>query len=62
MLHLVELTQDIRRGRHDRIREIQWERDQLEGRGGRRATVDEERIVEREVVYEGRRPPARYLR
>ncbi len=60
------MTQDIRRARHDRVREIQWERDLIDGsndrRGSRTAIVDEERVVEREVVYEGRRPPPRYLR
>lgn len=67
----MELSQDIRRDRHERIREIQWEREQLPPpplalpapeRRDRRALVDEERVVEREVIYEGRRPPPRYLR
>lgn len=61
MLELVELSQDIRRDRHERIREIQWERDLLGDIRDRRGTSGEERIREREVVYEGRRPPPRYL-
>lgn len=69
MLELVEISQDIRRQRHERIREIQWEREHLPERRERRLmieerrpVVEEERVVEREVVYEGRRPPPRYLR
>ena len=65
ILELVQLTQDIREARRDRVREIQWERDLIDGgnvRPGRRGIAEEERVVEREVVYEGRRPPPRYRR
>ncbi|KAL9612663.1 MAG: hypothetical protein Q9167_002745 [Letrouitia subvulpina] len=61
--HLVDLSEDIKRDRRDRIREIEWEQRQappkprlaLPGR-----PWDEERIIEREVVYEGPPPPRRY--
>ncbi len=62
VLQLVELSQDIRRDRHERIREIQWEREHLPERPARRPAIEEERVVEREVIYEGRRPPPRFLR
>lgn len=53
MLRLVELSEDIRRNRHDRIREIQWERDSLNRR--ERRPWDDERVFEREIVVsEGR--------
>ena len=59
MLELVELSEDIRRDRRGRIRQIQWERERLNDRRERRPW-DEQRVVEREVIYEGRRP-GRYL-
>ena len=57
----MEISQDIRRDRHERILEIQWERDHVPAPpppllASRRPIVDEKRVVEREVVYEGRRP------
>ncbi|KAL8843339.1 MAG: hypothetical protein Q9170_000197 [Blastenia crenularia] len=61
VLRLVELSEDIKRDRRERIREIEREQRQpakprlaLSGR-----PWDEERIVEREVIYEGP-PPRRY--
>ena len=59
VLELVELSEDIRRDRRQRIREIQWERERLNDRRDRRPW-DEERVVEREIIYEGRKP-GRYL-
>ncbi|KAK5019370.1 hypothetical protein LTR16_000635 [Cryomyces antarcticus] len=55
VLELVELSEEIRRDRRERIREIQWEREELERRPERRPIYDE-RIYEREVIYDGRRP------
>ncbi len=53
MLQLVELSDEIRRDRRARIREIQYEREELNDRRARIAYDD--RIVEREVVYDSRR-------
>ncbi|KAI4275791.1 MAG: hypothetical protein LQ337_002952 [Flavoplaca oasis] len=64
VLRLVEVSEDLKRDRRERIREIEWEqrhapppkpRLALEGR-----PWDEERIIEREVIYEGTPPPRRY--
>ena len=73
MLRLVELTEDIRRERRERIREIQWEREELERLPkmitappppmippppmGRSGGAYEERVYEREYIYDrdGRR-------
>jgi len=68
VLHLVELTEDIRRERQDRLREIQWEREREERErqpkmlpappipAPPRSKYDE-RIYEREYIYDrdGRR-------
>ncbi|KAI9832133.1 MAG: hypothetical protein M1819_004484 [Sarea resinae] len=51
VLELVEISEDIRRERRERIREIQWERERVNERRDFRPYE-----VEREVVYEGRRP------
>ncbi|KZF23009.1 hypothetical protein L228DRAFT_141364 [Xylona heveae TC161] len=51
VLELVELSEDIRRDRRDRMYEIQWERERLN-----RPAVYDDRVFEREVIYEGRRP------
>lgn len=65
ILFLVELTEDIKRDRRERIREIQAEREFAE-RPRRPAALpqppwDEERIVEREIIYDrGPPPPRRY--
>lgn len=59
VLALVELTEDIKYDRRRRIRQIQDERDFVEEERlpTRRALADqpwdEERIVEREIVYDG---------
>ncbi|KAL8693763.1 MAG: hypothetical protein Q9218_001459 [Villophora microphyllina] len=63
VLHLVELSEDLKRDRRERIREIEWEQRQAPPKprlalAGR--PWDEERIVEREVIYEGPPPPRRY--
>lgn len=63
MVRLVELTDDIRRQRRERIREIQLEREELERAPKMIAAPPppiapfEERIYEREYVHdrEGRR-------
>ncbi len=65
VLRLVELTEDIKRDRRERIREIQIERDIAERRRQPLALPappwDEERVVEREIIYDrGPLPPRRY--
>ncbi|KAI4178189.1 MAG: hypothetical protein L6R41_008507 [Letrouitia leprolyta] len=64
VLRLVELSEDIKRDRRERIREIEWEQRQSLAPKPRLALAgrpwDEERIVEREVIYEGTPPPRRY--
>jgi hypothetical protein len=72
VLELVQLSEDIRRERQDRIREIQRERDRIEKRdrdreewerSERRRERDsgfqDERIIEREIIYDGRGPRRR---
>ncbi|TPX13908.1 uncharacterized protein E0L32_005608 [Thyridium curvatum] len=65
VLELVERSDRIRRIRKDRIREIQWERDYRDGwerrhRHHHHGRFNDERVVEREVIYDRREP--RYLR
>jgi len=70
VLRLVQLTEDIKRERRDRIREIQWEREELERQQQPKMILPpmppipapprgkyDERIYEREYVYDqhGRR-------
>ncbi|KAF2843213.1 hypothetical protein M501DRAFT_1005843 [Patellaria atrata CBS 101060] len=55
VLQLVEISDDIRRDRRSRIRQIQYERDELERRDRPRGG---ERVTEREIIYDSRR--ARY--
>ena len=62
VLALVNLTEDINRDRLDRIRGIQGEREFRREEGPRRLGApgqqwDEERIVEREIIYDDGRPP-----
>ena len=62
VLALVELTEDIKRDRRERIREMQGEREFAE-RPRRPLALppppwDEERVVEREIIYSP--PPRRY--
>ena len=63
VLRLVELTEDIRRDRRERIREIQAERDMERRRLPLALPApqawDEERVVEREIIYD-RAPPRRF--
>ncbi|KAL8965550.1 MAG: hypothetical protein Q9183_003792, partial [Haloplaca sp. 2 TL-2023] len=62
VLRLVDLSEELKRDRRERIREIEWEQRQpapktrlaIQGR-----PWDEERIVEREIIYDGP-PPRRY--
>lgn len=62
----MNLSEQIRRERQHRIREIERERSRIE-RGDRerveweraerrRGPFDDERIIEREIIYDGRRP------
>ena len=57
VLRLVELSEDLRRQRRERLREIQWEKEERErhaptqvGRG-----KVEERVYERDYHYDSRR-------
>ncbi|KAK8219804.1 hypothetical protein M8818_000778 [Zalaria obscura] len=64
VLQLVEVTEDIRRERRERLKEIQWEREEKERQKALpppppRSKYDE-RIYEREVVYDSTRPAGRY--
>ncbi|CAG8975022.1 hypothetical protein HYALB_00012190 [Hymenoscyphus albidus] len=74
VLELVEVSEQIRRDRQHRIREIERERERFERRAREReeweraerrrdrdSGYDDERIIEREIVYEGDRrgPPRR---
>ncbi|KAL8905384.1 MAG: hypothetical protein Q9207_002668 [Kuettlingeria erythrocarpa] len=64
VLRLVEVSEEIKRERRERIREIEWEQRQPAPSKPRLALAgrpwDEERIIEREVIYEGAPPPRRY--
>lgn len=63
MLQLVELTEEIRRERAKRIREIEWEREKIEREEFTFTREKErkpkpnydERFFEREVIYDSRR-------
>lgn len=63
---LVYLSEDIRRARKNRIRDMAHERERLKGRevltieDRRRPEYDDERIIEREIVYESPRRPRGY--
>ncbi|MCJ1321071.1 hypothetical protein MMC15_006413 [Xylographa vitiligo] len=65
VLRLVEISEDLRRERRERIRAIEWERahePEPEPERPRRMLAaepwDEERIYEREIVYDRPPPPA----
>ena len=67
VLGLVELTEDIRADRRDRISEIQAERDMgpppsRRGMPPPQPPWDEERVIEREVIYDSRGPGGRRMR
>lgn len=74
VLRLTELSDSIRRARKERVREIQWERDWRDERERphrrhhydhdhwRWEEWDDERVREREVVYDNRRPARGYYR
>jgi hypothetical protein len=76
VLQLVKLSEQIRRERQERIREIERERARMEKREREREEwermerrrsralpeYEDERIIEREIIYDGRRPPRRSLR
>lgn len=57
----MDLSEDIKRGRRDRIREIQGERQAPRERPKKQLALgwDEEKIIEREIIYDGG-PPRRY--
>ncbi|KAF2453997.1 hypothetical protein BDY21DRAFT_116703 [Lineolata rhizophorae] len=55
VLRLVEISEDIRRDRRTRIREIQWEREELENRRRLPPPTYDDRYFERDVVYDSRR-------
>ena len=68
VLELVSLSETIRRERQERIREIkgqtiyllreiEWER--RERRRERDSGFSDERIIEREIIYDNRGPPPR---
>ena len=55
-MQLVELSEQIRRERRERIREIQWEREELERLPPPKPRSKyDERIYEREVIYDAKR-------
>jgi hypothetical protein len=70
VLQIVQLSEQIRRERQGRIMEIERERARIERRGREREEwerserrrlravpqYDDERIIEREIIYDGRRP------
>ncbi|RDA92668.1 hypothetical protein CP533_3711 [Ophiocordyceps camponoti-saundersi (nom. inval.)] len=73
VVRLTNLSEDIRRARKERARELQWERDEWDRPFRRhmndhydhwrsREEWDEERVRERDVVYDSRRPNRGYLR
>ncbi|KAI0012006.1 hypothetical protein F4779DRAFT_119280 [Xylariaceae sp. FL0662B] len=68
VLELVNLSDDIRRARRHRAREIEWEREYRDWdrrhrhrRSGAWDKIDDERIVERDVIYD-RPAPRGYIR
>lgn len=65
VVELVNLSDDVRRARKRRAQEIEWEREWDRRHRNRRSLnwdkIDDERIVEREVIYD--RPSGRtYVR
>lgn len=64
MLELVQVSDEIRRFRKNRVREIEYEkewRDDSRSRHGHHhhrlpSKYDDERVYEREVVYDSQRP------
>lgn len=65
VLHLVDISDEIRRARKQRTRELEWEREYQEDWERSRHRHPGSRwdeIVERDLVYEGRPPPRGYIR
>ena len=64
VLRLVELTEDIKRDRRERIREIEAEREMADRQRRPLALPpppwDEEKVIEREIIYDRGPPPRRY--
>jgi hypothetical protein len=61
-LRLVEISEDLRRGRRERIRELEWERQHDATPERPRLALpaqawDEERVIEREIIYDRAPPP-----
>lgn len=66
---LVDLSEHIRKERQHRMREIQWERERQEEWERREAKerkrlpeYEDERIIEREIIYDGPYRPRGYIR
>ncbi|KAI5467794.1 hypothetical protein BGZ63DRAFT_36455 [Mariannaea sp. PMI_226] len=65
VLQLVDISDEIRRARKHRARELEWERDYQEDweRSRHRSWGPRwEEVVERDLVYDGRAPPRGYIR
>ncbi|CAH0040194.1 unnamed protein product [Clonostachys solani] len=72
VLQLTELTEDIRRHREDRVRELEWERDSRRQHHHQHHAHhyhthpyeqwDEEHVREREIIYENGRPVREIIR
>lgn len=71
MEELVHLSEHIKKERKNRIREMALERERLKERNilaieappkERKREFDDERIIEREIIYEPSRRPRGYLR
>lgn len=61
-MRLVEISEDLRRERRERIREIEWERQHEATPERPRLALpaqpwDEERVFEREIIYDRAPPP-----
>ena len=62
-MRLVDLSEEIRRARKARIRDMQFEREEVLERPKKQLALgwDEERIVEREVIYDRPPPPGKRM-
>ncbi|MCJ1340002.1 hypothetical protein MMC09_005296 [Bachmanniomyces sp. S44760] len=63
VMRLVDLSEEIRRARKARIRDMQFEREEVLERPKKQLALgwDEERIVEREVIYDRPPPPGKRM-
>lgn len=72
VLQLTELTEDIRRHREDRVRELEWDRESRRQHHHQHHAHhyhthpyeqwDEEHVREREIIYENGRPVREIIR